>query len=83
MGNFFLRSRLRGALGAVREAADHRLLDARTQAPRGRARVKTRPQLTHVVKLESAPQLRKVSDLKRAEDGAGRDGALPAFWSMT
>ena len=25
----------------------------------------------------------RVSDLKRAEDGAGRDGALPAFWSMT
>ena len=78
-----VRSRSGRALGAVREAADHLLLDAGTETPRGRAGVKTRPQLTHVVKLESVPQLRKVSDLMRAEDGAGRDGMISAFRSMT
>ena len=72
-----------GALGVVREAADHLLLDARTETPRGRARVKVRPQNSHVVKHESVPQFRKVSDLMRAEDGAGRDGLISAFRSMT
>jgi len=33
--------------------------------------------------LERVPQLRKVSDLKGAEDGAGRDGLIEAFGTMT
>jgi hypothetical protein len=59
----------------VREGAVHRPLDTRTQTTRARARVKVRPQNSHVVKLESSPQLTLVTDLMHGEDGAGRDGA--------
>ena len=52
------------ALAAVREAAVHRLLDAGTETTSGRAGVKTRPQKSHTVKLESLPQLTEVSDLE-------------------
>ena len=81
--NIFLRSRTSAALAAVREAADHRLLDARTQGTRARAPVKVRPQKSHGEKLERCAKLRKVSDLMHAEDGVGRDGAVTAFWSST
>ena len=78
-----VRSRTSAALAAVREAADHRLLDARTQGTRARAPVKVRPQKSHGEKLERCAKLRKVSDLMHAEDGVGRDGAVTAFWSST
>ena len=78
-----VRSRTSAALAAVREAADHRLLDARTQGTRARAPVKVRPQKSHGQKLERCAKLRKVSDLMHAEDGVGRDGAVTAFWSST
>ena len=78
-----VRSRISAALAAVREAADHRLLDARTQGTRARAPVKVRPQKSHGEKLERCAKLRKVSDLMHAEDGVGRDGAVIAFWSST
>ena len=72
-GNIFLRSVTRSvsgrALAAVREAAVHRLLDAGTETTSGRAGVKTRPQNSHVVKLESSPQLTKLSDLRCADRG--------------
>ena len=77
------RSRTSAVLAAVREAADHRLLDARTQGTRARAPVKVRPQKSHGEKLERCAKLRKVSDLMHAEDGVGRDGAVTAFWSST
>ena len=83
LGNENVRSRTSAALAAVREAADHRLLDARTQGTRARAPVKVRPQKSHGEKLERCAKLRKVSDLMHAEDGVGRDGAVTAFWSST
>ena len=63
-----VRSRTSAALAAVREAADHRLLDARTQGTRARAPVKVRPQKSHGEKLERCAKLRKVSDLMHTED---------------
>jgi hypothetical protein len=51
-GNTFLRWRTSAVLAAVREGAVHRLLDTCTETTRGRAQVKTRPQNSHVVKLE-------------------------------
>ena len=58
------------AVGVVREAADHLLLDAGTETPRGRAGVKTRPQNSHVVKLERCAKLTDLSDLRCADRGA-------------
>ena len=82
-----VRWRISAALAAVREAADHRLLDGRTQGRRAlgaRAPVKVRPQKSHGEKLlERCAKLRKVLDLMHAEDGVGRDGAVTAFWSST
>ena len=54
----------------MREAADHRLLDARTQGTRVRAPVKVRPQKSHGEKLERCAKERKVSDLMHAEETA-------------
>ena len=65
--NDFLRSRTGAALGVVRDAAVHRLLDTRTQATRVRAPVKVRPQNSHVVKLERCAKLTDFSDLRRAD----------------
>ena len=67
--NTFLRSRLGRALAAVREDAVHRPLDTRTQDTCVRAPVKIRPQNSHVVKLESSPQLTELSDLRCADRG--------------
>ena len=76
-----VRSRSGGALGAVREAADHLLLDTCTETTRGRAQVKTRPQNSHVVKLERCAKLTDLSDLMLADRGGERDGATAAFRS--
>ena len=81
--NDFLRSRTGAALATVREGAVHRSLDTCTQATRARARVKVRPQNSHVVKLERCPKLTQVSDLRRADRGGDRDGATAAFRSST
>ena len=62
-------------LGVVREGAARPLLDTGTETACGYAGVKTRPQNSLVVKLESVPQLTLVTDLMHGEDGAGRDGA--------
>ena len=67
LGNKNVRSRTSAALGAVREGAVHRPLDTRTQATRARARVKIRPQNSHVAKLERCPKLTKFSDLMHAD----------------
>jgi hypothetical protein len=67
-GNTFLRSRTGAALGVVRDAAVHRLLDAGTETTSGRAGVKTRPQNSHVVKLERCA---KLTVLKRPSEHRG------------
>ena len=54
-------------LGVVSDAAVHRPLDTRTQATRARARVKVRPQNSHVVKLERCAKLTALSDLMLAD----------------
>ena len=82
-GNIFLRSRTSAALGVVRDAAVHRPLDTGTQATRARARVKVRPQNSHVVKLERCAKLTELSDLMLADRGGDRDGATAAFRSST
>ena len=60
-GNSFLRSRTSAALGIVRDAAVHRLLDTCTETTGGRAQVKIRPQNSNEVKLERCAKLTKVS----------------------
>ena len=67
----------------MREGAVHRPLDTRTQATRARARVKIRPQNSHVVKLERCAKLTELSDLMLADRGGDRDGATAAFRSST
>ena len=74
-GNENVRSRSGDALGVVREGAARPLLDTGTETACGYAGVKTRPQNSLVVKLESVPQLTLVTDLMHGEDSAGRDGA--------
>ena len=81
--NKSVRSRTSAALGAVREGAVHRLLDAGTETTSGRAGVKTRPQNSHVVKLERCAKLTELSDLMLADRGGDRDGATAAFRSST
>ena len=54
----------------MRDAAVHRPLDTRTQATRARARVKVRPQNSHVVKLERCAKLTDLSDLMLADPRA-------------
>ena len=79
----FLRSRTSAPLGVVRDAAVHGLLDASTETARGHAGVKTRPQNSHVVKLERCAKLTDLSDLMLANRGGDRDGATAAFRSST
>ena len=59
--NSFLRSCTSAALGIVRDAAIHRLLDTCTETTGGRAQVKIRPQNSNEVKLERCAKLTKVS----------------------
>ena len=72
LGNENVRWRTSAALGAVRDAAVHRPLDTCTQATRARARVKVRPQNSHVVKLERCAKLTDLSDLMLADRGGER-----------
>jgi hypothetical protein len=53
--------RTSAALGIVRDAAVHRLLDTCTETTGGRAQVKIRPQNSNEVKLERCAKLTKVS----------------------
>ena len=75
LGNTCVRSRTVAALGVVCDAAVHRLLDGCTQGTCVRAPVKTRPQNSHVVKLERCAKLTDLSDLMLANRGGHRDGA--------
>ena len=61
LGNTCVRSRTSAALGVVCDAAVHRLLDTCTETAYGRAQVKTRPQNSHVVKLERCAKLTDLS----------------------
>ena len=71
------------ARGRARSRRPHRLLDAVTETTSGRAGVKTRPQNSHVVKLERCAKLTDLSDLMLADRGGERDGATAAFRSST
>ena len=65
LGNKNVRWRTSAALGAVREGAVHRLLDGCTQGTCVRAQLKTRPQNSHVVKLERCAKLTNLADASR------------------